>query len=136
MSLNELYMTDVPGAKMEVEHPATGEAMRDKDGNEAYIMLQSIESDKGVKVSNKILNENLSAMQKKKGQGLSAEKTIEQTAQMLAELTENWYLVNFEGEPVEDECTQQNAKQLFLNAKWLREQAEDFVNDLGNFTGT
>ena len=136
MSLNELYLSDVPGAKMEVEHPATGETMRDADGNEAYIMLQSIESDKGVKVSNKILNENLSAMQKKKGQGLSAEKTIEQTAQMLAELTEDWYLVNFDGEPVEDACTKENAKQLFLNAKWLREQAEDFVNDLGNFTGS
>jgi len=133
MSLDELSFSDVDGAVMYVEHPATGEIIRDNDGNEAWIRLLSTESDKGVKANNKIMNQNLESMQKKKG--LSAEKTIEQTAEMLAELTEDWYLVSPKsGEPIEDACNKQNAKKAYRENKWLRDQAEEFSSDLGNFT--
>jgi hypothetical protein len=133
MSLEELSFSDVSGAVMEIEHPATGEVIRDTEGNPAWIRLLSTESDKGVKINNKIMNQNLESMQKKKG--LSAEKTIEQTAELLAELTEDWYLVSPKsGEPIDDECNKQNARKAYRDNKWLRDQAEDFAADLGNFT--
>lgn len=116
--------------KMEIARPDTGETLLDKDDNPAYLMLLSMESETGKNARHRIQNKMMQKQNKKQ----TAEAMEEQEIDLISELVTGWYLVDFNGEPVEEEFNKDNVKKLLREASWIREQASEFANDLGNFT--
>ena len=119
-----------------LENPVDGMYLQDNDGNYAYVDVLSMESETGRKLNHRMQNEMLKQQQrgKKKGPQLTAEQLESNTAETLAELTQGWYLVHpTSGEPIEDACTKSNAYELYQTVPWIRQQVEDFANDVANF---
>lgn len=71
---------------------------------------------------------------KMRGRRPTAEEMDSDTTEKLATLTRGWQLATLDGEPIEIDCTHQNARDLYgmPEAAWLREQVAEFVVDVGN----
>lgn len=121
---------DVP-KKMVLKHPATGLALVDKDGNEAYLELLSSNSAKGKAFETAMLNARFENREVK----LTAEQLEAQRVDQLVALTTGWYLVGFDGEPMGVAFTPDNVKKFYTTpgcAGW-KEKATAFVEQDKNF---
>ena len=118
-------------SRMTVRHPGTGQPLRDKDGNEAWIDLLSADSAAGLRQQRAIRDRRLAGHARR----LKAEDMDREGAELLAALTTGWSLVALDGAPIDVPCNAGNAAELYSIPEllWLREQVDQYVADRGNF---
>lgn len=131
MDLSTLDTRDVAndGAIMELENPATGEKLMTEAGEPITITLLGIDSDKLKKRQNELTNEVM-----KKGfrpKMTTAEKMESDRLATLSLATVSWSNIEFGGKKLD--CTAENARSLYKNLPWLKEQADAFIGDRANF---
>jgi hypothetical protein len=119
---------------MQVISPLTDVALTDKDGKEAYVSLLSVDSEAGRKIDRA---QSVAQMRKlRSGRNLENDEDFtDKQIEALVALTVGWYLVDLEGNPIDVEFSEANARELWNDRgmAWLRKQAWVFVNTAGNF---
>ena len=115
------------GAVYEVVHPTTGEPIG------AKITLAGVDSQVYRKAQRALSNKRLKSTFNK---GIvSKTPTMEEfefeTIDILAKCTLSWENVIWEGKELS--CNYENAKMLYTNLIWLRDQVDAFINDRANF---
>lgn len=121
---------DAP-TRMTILHPITRQPLRDDEGNEAWIDLLAADSPQGRAHDRTVLDNQL----RTGGRRLSSETMDAQVTEKLAKLTKGWRLLDLSGNPIDIECNQQNARELYAEEvlSWLRNEVLIFISDLGNF---
>ena len=134
--LSALSLSDTP-YKMPVINPKTGVVMKTNEENprEAFIMVKSISSVEANDFKRRTYEEARKS-RKRKELGMPYDEVIDRTAEMLAELTTGWFLVDFNGEVIDEPFSFEAAKRIYSEPPldWLRRQVDEAVNDDANFT--
>lgn len=115
------------GTEMPVLHPTTGEPLKDENGQVATIKLAGVDSDIYRKASNRITNRRV-----KKGsrsQNMTIERVEADTMELICACTLQWSGIMVRGE------VPKTAEELYSGAKWLRQQAEEWIHDRANYLG-
>lgn len=123
---------DEPG-KMIIVHPVTRQPLRDANGSEGFIQLYSADSEIARKHQRSVQRRRLAM----RGRGkLTPEEIESEGTELLVALTVGWNLIALDGEPLDVEFSQENARELYAARKmtWLREQVDEFTSDRGNFS--
>jgi hypothetical protein len=120
---------DTP-ARLILRHPSTRQPIRDKDGKEAYIELLSSDSVAARDHELETQNQRL-----KSGVPRTAEQIEADTIELLVRLTKDWYLVHYDGTPVDVKFTEADARELYSvrSTAWIARQVRDFLDNQGNF---
>ena len=128
MDISNFNFKDSDAERLELTNPVTEETLLGDDGEPVWIELYSADSD--------IFRSAVRAYGNKKLQKGSKKQTleeIEQTAsKILAQATRAWsdnLIVN----GVHPECSPKEAEKLYEEYTWIREQADGFANERGNF---
>lgn len=118
----------VEGATLELLDPVTREVLTcDKDGKPFTVTLLGADSEKWQGMVNNNIEKMLDA---RKGGKKDNQSTSERACEMLARATTDCYIVeNKKKVP----CDYENLKRIYSEYKWIREQAEAFINDRANF---
>ncbi len=120
------------GVVMTVEDPRTGEPLLDDQGEGVTITVAGSDSKAYRTYSRKIQNKRLKNL--KPGQrslNIDSEEMEEEALELMCKCTLGWSGIAWQGEALE--CTPQNAKMLFTELGWLREQVDIFITDRANF---
>jgi len=112
------------GAEMQVSHPATG---YDIEG--MTIKLQGTDSETYRKEIKRRAEQSMGNGRKK--QKVDLDDAERKGAELLAKLTLGWK--GFEEGKEKLECTFENCVRIYLEYRWLRDQAEQFISDRANF---
>jgi hypothetical protein len=125
-TLNSVEACD-NGATYEVVHPSTGEPLGIK------ITLAGIDSKIYRDAQRKLTNKRLKQTFDKRvvNKTPTSEEFEAETVDILAKCTLNWENVIWEGKELP--CNYENAKIIYLNLLWLRDQIDAFINDRANF---
>lgn len=130
MDLSTVSAAAEEGAILELKDP-TGEPILKPDGKPVTITLAGMESKRFKRARNSIGDRYL----KNAGPTSRAAKTMEEAigdlAFQLASVTIAWDGVIVDGQELE--CTQANAKKVYLQYDWVREQVDSFVGNRANF---
>jgi hypothetical protein len=127
-----LSTSDAP-SRMTVIHPVTNDPLiLTATGEECWIEAYPAQSKRGSEVDRELTTKVL----RKRVQRMSAKDIDENVVAKLGMLTTGWKLALLNGEPLDVECTPENATELYTDVRWLRDQVSAFVNDLGNFQPT
>jgi len=120
-------------ARMTIIHPFTNQPLRDADGKEAWIAVLSSDSEAAVKHQRAVTNRRLAMRNRNK---VTAEEIDAEAIDLLAALTKGWRLLDLEGNPLEIEFTEANARELYGAPAftWLREQVSIFAAERSNFS--
>ena len=131
-TLDSMALNAETPTKVVLINPATDTPIRDKDGKDAYLMMMSADSKVAQDHRRKATTKQLKKRDRTK---TTAEEVEESNIELLAALTTGWYLVNFDGEPVEYEFSVGNARALYSRSDftWIKEQADAGAGDRGNF---
>lgn len=105
-------------ARVMLVHPVTGEEMVDKAGKPAFVDVYSTDS----QIADKARRRIRLARQAQRVPGkidLDAEN-----AQLLAACTASWHLVDLAGNPIDIECTPEDAAAVYSHngTRWINEQ--------------
>lgn len=121
------------GATLEVRHPTTGIVLMNGEAKPVTLTLAGSDSDRAMKAERAALNRRFKANANRRGtsSSMTAEELDSDTLDKLAACTLGWSGFVVEGSEVE--CTPANARQLYRQWPWLREQAQAFVDDRANF---
>lgn len=123
---------DTP-SKMTILDPRTNLPLRDIEGNEAYIEVYSSDSQIARKFKRAI---KTSRMRVRNPNSLTGEKLENEDAELLAELTTGWYLVDpGTGARIDLPYSRENARKLYGNHKlaWLYDQVDAHAGNRANF---
>lgn len=110
------------GAKMEVRD-AAGVLLTKADGSPITITLLGRDSDTFVKQENANTNRRLAQGSRLK---LTAEALKSEAISLLARCTVAW--------DFDEDCTYENARELYTRFPAIKEQADEFISDRANFT--
>jgi len=85
--------------------------------------------------ANNSLREQFAAQRKGKQEPPTVDRAVEEAVRLLAACTVSWRtgdrpVIEWAGEQLE--CCEANARRLYAH-KWIRDQVDDAVGDLGNF---
>ena len=132
-SLEDLELEVDKPSRMVILNPRDNMPMKDKDGKEAYVDVYSSDSDIGRKFTREITTARLRT---RNPNALTGDKLEGEKVDLLAALTAGWHLVNFVGDPIDMECTRENARKLYSNNKmqWLADQVDSFAGTRANFS--
>jgi hypothetical protein len=132
-SLSDLELEVDKPSRMTILDPATNLPMQDKAGKQAFIDVYSADSEIARKFRREIKTSRLRA---RNPNALNGDKLEAEDVQLLAALTAGWYLVTRAGEPIEIECTRENAAKIYANHKmaWLADQVDAHAGSRGNFS--
>ncbi len=115
------------GVACRIKHPATEEVIEG-----VTLTLLGMDSAKNRAIQRKKQQAALDRLSKgKKAMRLVAEDLDEDAIGDLADITTAWTGVTKDGNPVE--FTRDNVVMVYTELPWMREQAQDFVNDRANF---
>lgn len=120
-------------SRMVINHPETGQPLRDADGNEAWIDLLSADSAKAQAYERKVTQSRLS----QRLQQITAEQLFAENIARYANRFVAWQLIDLKGNRVDEPCTEKNAAEFIGSGgekNWLREQVEAFYATRTNFT--
>lgn len=118
------------GADMELRHPATRAVICNEAGDPITIRLVGTDSTIYRKAQAAITNRKLA--QNKRNVKITAEELEADGLELLAKCTVNWHHdLAVDGAPLE--FSVDNARKLYRRFPWIREQAEEFVNERANF---
>lgn len=112
------------GAVMQVTHPGTGDDIKGMT-----ITLMGMDSDVYRKEIKKRAEKSLNSRNKR--EKVDLDEAEKKGAELLAKLTLSW--TGFEEGKDKLECTPANAQRIFLEYRWLRDQAEQFISERANF---
>ncbi len=119
------------GAVLELKDPH-GEPVLKPDGSPVTITLAGSDSKRFKKARNAIGDRYLKkASPRKAAIAETTEESLNDWAFQLAAATISWDGVVVEG--AELECTPANAKRVYLDYDWVREQVDAFVGERRNF---
>lgn len=115
--------------RMVILHPGTRMPLKDASGIEAYVDVLSGDSDVAEKFRKEIRAARLRTRNPSK---FDADK---ENRELLGMLTTGWYLLDFNGTPIDLEHSRASAIELFANHKmaWLTDQVDEFAGDRANF---
>ena len=132
MDLSKLSAESEIGAVLEL-NTKTGEPATQADGSPVTITLLGTDSKKWRKAEDTVGDRRLKSANPRNG---AAAKTMEEqrndVAFLLASVTVAWSGFESDGVPVE--CTFENAKNLYLNHSFIREQVDSFLAERRNFS--
>lgn len=118
------------GSVMEVRHPTTQATLTDDSGAPITIRLAGSDSDRAQRMQRANLNRRLKTGGRRSAMVTAEELDVERL-ELLVACTLEWSGVALQGQEIE--CNAINARRVYSEVPWLREQAEDFVNDRANF---
>jgi hypothetical protein len=127
LDLSVISQASEDGAVMELV--AGGQSVRKADGTPVTIRLAGMESAKWRKARNSIYNRSIKTL--KPGQQKTAEQSIDEDAELLASVTLSWDGISDKGQDLE--CNFANAKKIYVEYDWLREQVTEFIRVKENF---
>lgn len=129
MDLATFAASSDEGATLELKDPAGEPLFKDDGSTPVTIKLAGSDSKRWRKAEDTVGDKRLKAA--KSGGVKSMEELRDQNAFLLASVTLSW-----DGIVVHDkelECNLENAKRLYLDYAWVREQVDSFVGDRRNF---
>ena len=115
------------GSKMEVVHPATGVPTG------VTITIAGVDSKTYQEAQHRIANKRMRRMNSRGSMkfALTSEEVELESIELLARCTLGWEEVDWEGDPLK--FSLENAKMLYTELLWLREQVVAFMEDRANF---
>lgn len=113
-------------AVFELKHPGTREPIIGDDGKPFTITFRSADHKEVVAKRDARINDRLAHG----GPVVTVDGLQKQTIDLLVDAAVSWNLV-WKGEA--PECTPQKAREIFTEAAWLREDADNFVGTRRNF---
>lgn len=122
---------DTP-SRMTIVHPVTRQPLRIAGTDEAaYLDLLSVDSAAGQAHQRAAANRRLASRQRK----MTIEELEAEGVDLLAALTRGWRLATLDGHPIDVPFTVADARELYSAPElaWLKQQANDFAADAGNF---
>jgi len=119
------------GAVMELRHPATGAVLNQDDGSPVTITLAGSDSERYRKAERSNQNRRLKNSAGRRGLTVTSEELENDNLEVLAAATVAWAGIVLHGESLD--CTVANARKVFKEIPWAREQAEQFVAERANF---
>lgn len=114
------------GSEMVVLHPTTGEPLVDEKGQPATIKLAGVDSETYRKASNRITNRRV---KKGRSQQMTVERMEADTLELISACTLQWTGLMIGGK------VPKTPEELYSGAKWLRQQAEEYMHDRANYLG-
>ena len=124
------------GAFLQLRHPVTNELLVDKDDDNKPIGLTLLGSDSEAYRSSSLFRSNRrlkEAMKKGDKANLSVESIDNDKLDCLAACTIKFHQIAVDGK--QRQCSADEAKKLYTRFTWIREQAEQFIDDRGNYLG-
>lgn len=118
------------GVLLEVRHPTTGAVLENGSGGPVTLVVAGADSDRAKRAERATVNRRLK-MAGRRSQSMTAEELDADALEILAACTLGWSGFALDGQELE--CNVQNAKRLYGQFPWLREQAESFRQDRSNF---
>lgn len=115
------------GATLQLRHPVTEEVLTQDDGTPITITVLGSESKKFQRAMDAFERSRSGRKQKP----MARAERQRAAAAMLAEVTVGWQGIIWDGEELP--CTKENAKMLYFERPFIREQVDEFVGDMGNF---
>lgn len=128
MSLNDIRIAD--WSDMPVRHPTTGAALTTSDGRPMTIRLTGQDSPQ----YRQAMAQLQALISKRRGNRLSPGDMEEHVLRTLTACTLGWVL-ELDAEDGDLAFSQDAALDLYRKLRWLREQADEWVNDRSNFLG-
>lgn len=124
---------ETPG-RMVVVHPITRQPLRDADGKEAYVDLYSKDSEIARRYFRAVAKRRIND----RGRKPNLEEIEAEGAEFLSAITAGWYLLGLDGRPLDVAFSDENARELYSlpATAWLRDQADEYAGDRGNFSKT
>ena len=116
------------GAEMELEHPVTGEVIKDDSSKPVTFTLMGMDSAAYRNKQRDIQSRRMSKMMKGKGSPMLSDVDA---CELLADCTKSWSGVVLEGKPVK--FSTKAAFDLYMEHHWIREQVDTFIADRANF---
>jgi hypothetical protein len=120
--------------RMPILHPATRQQLVAADNPEdvAYLDLYSGDSEVRRKHDRTITKRNLARRTRKEPDPEEIENDV---VELFVVMTAGWRLISLDGKPMDVPFSKDNARELYRssNLMWLREQADQWVSDRGNF---
>jgi hypothetical protein len=115
------------GAEMEIAHPATGVPIG------AFIVLAGVDSKIYQDAQHKIANKRMKGAFRRTGIRiqLTSEEMEQETIELVARCTLGWRNIEWKGQPLE--YSYENAKMVYTELLWLREQCISFMEDRSFF---
>ena len=116
-------------------HPSTHQPLVDANGEGAYLDLYSTDSEPAQRHARGVTKRRLALQQASQGRAvrLSAEEIEAERIEILVALTAGWRLVGLDGTHLDVPFSQADARSLYADMLWVRDQAEAFVGDRANF---
>lgn len=118
------------GVPLEVRHPTTGAILENGSGGAVTLVLAGSDSDRAKRAERATINRRLK-MAGRRTSTMTAEELDSDALEILASCTLGWSGFSLDGQ--EPECNAQNAKRIYVEYPWIREQAEAFRQDRSNF---
>ena len=135
MDLKELRVQD-DGKRLDLRHPVTGEILTYGDKNEKtmFLVIGSSDSETYKKSQRKAIDRRLKQQQKFRQVRMTAAQLEEEATISLADVTYDGR-VFLEGKEVKI-TPGQVAQDLYKDYGWIREQANEHLEDRGAFLGS
>ena len=140
MDLSELNTTEFAeeGAWMEIRHPDTDDVLFEQDEGGTRrpwrIRLRGSDSKTANSAAHRQANRRLQNATSRKGIKITSEGLESDELAVLIDLTIGWENIINNG--AELEFTRENVSMVYREFKWIREQAQAFVDNRGNFSPT
>jgi hypothetical protein len=120
------------GAVLTVLDPTSGEPLSDDNGKSVTITLSGVDGAKYRECQNKIQNRRLKSIGRGKTKlELDAAELEKEGLELLASCTLGWSGIVWKGSELP--FTVENAKMLYGELGWLREQVDSFIGERQNF---
>lgn len=126
MNIDDIVFQDA--TELHLRHPVSDEPLYTSSGSPMAIRLASRDSAAYKRLMTQWQNDIL----RRGGKKLTAEMVTANTLDQLAVLTLGW---NLEGKDGPIPCTADNARRLYQDKDWIKEQVEACVSDLGRYLG-
>jgi hypothetical protein len=132
MDLSELKVQD-EGKRLDLRHPATGEVLTygENDEKVMYLVIGSSDSETYRKSQRKVIDRRIKQQQKFRQARMTAAQLEEEAMLSLAEVTYDGR-VFMKGKEIKI-TPGAVAVDLYKEYSWIREQANDFLEDRSNF---
>jgi hypothetical protein len=136
-SLNVKEMAN-EGADMEVLHPVTGKVLTIEEegpdkGQPVTIRLIGKDSEDYQKAAHKLANKRLNSVSKSGKIKVTTEELEEEELTLLILATKGWKGLTLNKEPFS--YSPDNAKKLYTDFPFIREQVSAFITERGSFMG-
>ena len=119
---------DSEGEFLHLLNPGNGDPLTKDDGSSVGIYLLGRDSDAYRQAQRKVTNRRLS---QKSSTSITAERLESEANDILAHCTVSWNGIVYKGEELE--CNAANAKRIYKEIPWLKEQVDEFVAERANY---